>query len=125
MSQESLRAEQASREIFMYKYLVHERYYVTRVVKSFPGSSTNEFHLNTASDSIQLHRRVEFPDGQRVNIRECVGAGMGTARINNCTKDVLVIRCRRLEVRIISLNTTLKAEKILVVQLIRAELALI
>jgi len=47
--------------------------------------------LNAASDAIQLHWRVEFPDGKRIDIREGVGIQMGTTSVHNRTEDVLMI----------------------------------
>jgi len=55
MRQESLRAEQASREIFVYEHLIHKRDDVARVVKSFPSSRANEFNVNAARDAVQFH----------------------------------------------------------------------
>ena len=109
----------------MYKYLIDKGDDVTRVVESFPSSSANEFDLDAASDAVQFHRGIEFPDGQRVNIRESVGARMSATSVNNSTKNVLMIGGGGLEMRIIGLNTTLQTKKVLVVQLVRAQLALV
>lgn len=118
MSQESLGAEQASRKIFVCEHLIFKWNDVSRAVKSFPSSSANKFNLNAASDAIQFHWRVEFSDGKRIGIGEGVGTRMGTTSVNNCTEDVLIVGSSSLEVDIISLNTTLKTEKILMAKLV-------
>jgi len=48
MSQESLRTEKASWEIFVDEHLIYEWDNVARVVKSFPGGSADEFDLKAS-----------------------------------------------------------------------------
>jgi len=48
MSQESLRTEKASREIFVDEYLIYKWDNVTGDIKSFPSGSADEFDLKAA-----------------------------------------------------------------------------